>query len=196
MAKTEESYTQRLSREIDAAYEAYKADEPDSEERLLEAFRVQARNVIVYRLQSDDPTLEYQISHRAILALKKFRGESKLSTWFYHMAQNETKRELRRRIRDRERHVPIDVRDDEDEDEKCEVQLAAKTGNQDASLDLQKLRKGLSKEQKEVFGLMEVGYTLEEVAKQLGLPLGTIRSRYRLAKAKMKRLVQKKRAAE
>jgi RNA polymerase sigma-70 factor, ECF subfamily len=186
MVDDEKTYTRRLSDAIDAAYEAYRAGEADSLERLVEAFSVQARNVIVHRLGSDDPTLEQQISHRAFMALKEFRGKSNLSTWFYRIAQNEANRELHRRIEFRDRHVPLDRGDGEDEGP--EIQLEAKPANLDATLDLQKLRKSLPAEQDEVYRLMEQGFSLEEIAKQLGKPLGTIRSRYTLAKNKMKRL--------
>ena len=197
MANDENSYTQKLSREIDSAYRAYQAGEQDSLEQLVKAFRTQARNVVFYRLGSDDPTLEQNISHRAFLALKQFTGKNgtKLSTWFYRIAQNEAKRELSRRIRDRTLHVSIDPGDEKDQGEEeaeREIQLAAKAVNHDAPLDLQKLRGGLSKEQAEVLDLSKEGYSLAEIAKQLGEKLGTIRSRYRLAKNKLNGLTKEK----
>lgn len=141
MANGEESYTQRLSREIDAAYEAYRPGEPEADTRLYEAFREQARNVIWQRLTLRVEPLEHDISSRAIIALKQFRGESRLSTWFYALAQNEVTEALSHRIEDRERLVPLDA--GKDENEKPEIQLEAKPTNQDAALDLDKLQRDL-----------------------------------------------------
>ena len=54
MSNTEASYTAQLSREIDAAYTAYKAGEAGTEEKLYEAFHAQAGNILRGKLQTYD----------------------------------------------------------------------------------------------------------------------------------------------
>src|SRR5271155_2504509 len=97
-----ETYTQRLSREIDAACEDYRAGEPEGEERLYQALKTQAANVVWYKLESSDQALAHDMSTRAMLAVERFRGKSRLSTWFYRIAQNEAKDALRTKIENRE----------------------------------------------------------------------------------------------
>jgi hypothetical protein len=56
--------TRELSRNIDAAYEAYKAKAPDAEKRLLGAFLEQARNIARFRLKElYDGTVAYDAAH-------------------------------------------------------------------------------------------------------------------------------------
>ena len=49
-----QSYTQVLSNAIDAAYERFRVDEPNSDLELYDAFMAQAANVIWFRLQRAD----------------------------------------------------------------------------------------------------------------------------------------------
>jgi DNA-directed RNA polymerase specialized sigma24 family protein len=88
--------TRKLSREINTAYEAYKANEPGSEERLMRAFVEQARHIARSRLgDMYDGTVAYDAAHRAMMAVKDFKGKSRLSSWFYRIVQNEMNIERR-----------------------------------------------------------------------------------------------------
>ena len=168
------TYTGQLSREINAAYEAYKAGAPDGSDRLLKAFVVQARNIARFQMRDKyDDTVAYDAAHRAMLALKDFDGKSPLSTWLIQIAKNEGFREIARLLRKRTKESSINVPEH--------------PPDQSLALDVAKLRAGLPPEQAEVLDLMAAGYSLEKIAKKLGKPLGTIRSRYRLAKEKMNR---------
>jgi RNA polymerase sigma-70 factor (ECF subfamily) len=177
--------TQRLSHEIDAAYEAYAAQQPDAETRLYRALRAQARNIVWHRLGSPDEVVEHDITTRAMQALKEFRGESRASTWFYTVAQNEANSALRMHIQRRERLVPIDP--DEADDLEPKIALPAPPENLDAPLDLEELTRGLPPKQAEVLKLIQEGYSLEAIAEATGDPLGTVRGRCRLAKQKAKK---------
>jgi RNA polymerase sigma factor (sigma-70 family) len=191
MANGKESYTQRLSREIDAAYEAYKAAEPESEDRPHRAFTAQARNVAAFHdLARFEVSLANDIASRAMLALPKFRGRSRLSSWFYCIAQNELNRALRALIEKRKRDVSIDL--DPEEDHAALLELEAKPTDQEARIELDRLQQSLPPEQAEVLALQLEGNTLEEIAKKTETPLGTVRSRNRLAKAKARRRTKKK----
>jgi RNA polymerase sigma factor (sigma-70 family) len=181
MAETFTTYTRRLSREIDAAYEAYKAGKPGADIVLHAAFRALADHILRQRFRPDapDPSLEFEIATRAVQNLHQFRAKSLLSTWFTRLARNEANRALGEFIKRREKRVPIDLF------------LPARASNQDDELDFAKLRESLPPEQAEVIDLLGERYSLEEIAKKLGKPIGTIRGRYRLAKAKMKREIHK-----
>jgi RNA polymerase sigma factor (sigma-70 family) len=183
------TYTQRLSRYIDAAYEAYKANEPDSEERLLAAFLAQARNIARFRLGDGyDGTVAYDAAHRAMLGLKDFDGKSALSTWFYRIAQNESFSELGRLIkkRGREESINVPVRGGgPGETEPIEIP-AEQPPDPSLALDLAKLRRWLPPEQAEVLDLNEEGYTVSQIAEMRGLPRGTVAGRLQLAKQKLK----------
>jgi RNA polymerase sigma factor (sigma-70 family) len=122
---------------------------------------------------------------RAMMTLEGFRGRSKLSTWFYKLAVNEANRALRDRITDRDRLVSLTIAGPDEEEPALDIK--AKPVNQDARIDLEKLGCRLPSDQAEVMSLLQEGYTLEEVAQKTRAPLGTIRSRYRLAKDKLKK---------
>jgi hypothetical protein len=65
--KENRTYTQKLARDINAAYEAYKAKAPDAEERLVEAFVAQARNIARVKLgDMYDGTVAHDAAHKAM----------------------------------------------------------------------------------------------------------------------------------
>jgi len=182
----EPSFTRQLSQEIDAAYEAYAAQQPYSEIRLYRTLRAQARNVVWSRLGAPDAPLEHDIATRAIQALKEFRGESQVSTWFYVLARREANRALRTLIQKRERFVPIET--DEDDD-MSEMAIPAAPANLDAPIDLERLMRNLPEKQAEVMRLHREGHSLQDIAERTGEPLGTIRGRYRLAMIKVRKKI-------
>jgi RNA polymerase sigma factor (sigma-70 family) len=184
------NYTQRLSREIDAAYEARKAGDQNGDERLYKALQAQAHNIAIHHLDwSQVVTVERDIVHRAMMALKGFREDSKVSTWFYRLAVNEANRALRDRKIDRDRFVPLIVTDQSGEEREREIE--AKPASDDARIQFEKLRSQLPPKQADLMSLLQEGYTLEESAKKMKVPLGTVRSRYRLAKARLGKLRRK-----
>jgi RNA polymerase sigma factor (sigma-70 family) len=195
MADEKDSYTQELSHAIDAAYSDYKPGEPAGEGRLYRALLAQADNVVFYRLQQRDRHLARDIARRAMVALQGFRGESKLSTWFYKIAQNEANRTLREFVEERKTSVPIDAHfatgSNEDASDPPELREQAKQeylaseNARNAKLDFDELRRGLPPDQEAVIALVAEGHTLQEIAEKTGEPVGTIRSRYHLAKLKM-----------
>jgi RNA polymerase sigma factor (sigma-70 family) len=198
MARQNDSYTQSLSRAIEIAFKAYKAGKDISVERLYKSFLAQAKNVVGHHFRSSayDPTLGRDIARRAMMALEQFRGESKISTWFYRIAQNEANRALREFIKGRERSISLDAIGDEalypshfEKDACRRAQARESTGN--AKLMLQRLGKTLPAEQGTVISLMAEGFSLEEIAERIEEPLGTVRSRYRLAKKRMEAQIGK-----
>ncbi len=184
------SHTARLSRDIDDAYAAYKADDPDREGALYMSLRAQAKNIVWHHPPLEASVLVNDIVHRAMVGLKTFRGDSKVSTWFWTLAHHEVDRALRDLIQRRKRFESLTS--DDKESETSQRDLLAESVNQDAEIDLDKVRGDLPLKQNELVHLILEGYSLAEAAERLRVPLGTIRSRYRLAKKKMAKHAHKK----
>lgn len=181
------TYTQRLSTAIDEAFEGYEVGDLYAEEKLYNALHAQAHNVAIHHLDWDQvPAVERDIVHRAMMKLKGFRGQSRISTWFYRLALNEANRALEAHIIHRKRFVPLITTDEEGEE--SDPQIEPKPDNHDASIELTKLRRRLRPNQAVVMALMQEGYSLREIALKMGVPVGTIRGRYRLLKEKFRKL--------
>jgi RNA polymerase sigma factor (sigma-70 family) len=196
------SYTQELSRAIDVAHAQYRSGQVDCEDVLYNALLAQANNVVSYRLQQRDSHLARDITRRAIMALAEFRDDSKISTWFYRIAQNELNRALRNHIEDRKTLLPFDVeietRKNEHSSKRAELDKQAEElheashNAQLAKLILEKIREGLPPKQADVIAQSLEGHSLEDIAENNGEPVGTIRGRYLLAKRKMAARVKRK----
>lgn len=189
MAQTKPAtLTQKLSKEIDAAYEAYKANELGSEKRLLEAFVAQARNIARVKLgDMYDGTVPLDAAHRAMMALKDFKGNSALSTWFFQIVRNESFSELSRLLKKRQREESINIRVPGGKESELVEREVPGYGDRVERVDEAKRRSTLPPEQAEILELNENGYTVSQIAEIKGLPRGTVGSRLRLAKAKMNR---------
>lgn len=98
-------------------------------------------NVTSYRLRLRDSALEHDIATKGLLGLRSFRGKSRLSTWFYRIAQNEAQRALRAWIEKRKRFISLP--EDDPDEESPHPPIAAIPANLDATLDLEKLQTGL-----------------------------------------------------
>jgi DNA-directed RNA polymerase specialized sigma24 family protein len=186
---TQPTYTQRLSRSIDEAYDRYQASRPEGESHLYRAFNAQAANITSWWGLWGDEALPHDITVRAMSKLWQFRGESRVSTWFFRIARRETHRAWSRRNDDLSRFVPL-----EPAEEGYEVthtsSVPSRNTDLDVALDLERLMSCLAKEQSDVFRLCAQGLTLSEVAAELRSPLGTTRSRYRLGKEALRRFVR------
>jgi len=154
----------------------------------MRAFVEQARHIARSRLgDMYDGTVAYDAADRAMMALKDFKGKSRLSTWFYRIVQNESFSELSRLIKKREREESINVRvPGGEQGETVEREVPDYSSDRGQRLDEAKLRSRLPPEQAEILQLNEDGYTVSQIAEMKGLPRGTTASRLRLAKAKMK----------
>jgi RNA polymerase sigma-70 factor, ECF subfamily len=186
------SYTQKLSRDIDAAYEIYTSGDPDSEKTLYNAFRAQAHNIGSYTPELDVRILEREITHKALMGIASFNGRAKISTWFYKIAKNTVASAIKKHSKNRGQLISLtSVQDQDLRDEAPALMKAArqeypaKERALHAELDSSKLARNLPKKQADVLWFLAEGYSLEQIAKKTGVPLGTVRSRYRLAKEKM-----------
>ena len=179
-----DNHTRRLARKIDETYELYRSDAAKWEAALYSAFCAQAENFVCYNLLASDDYLARSIAARALERLASFQGRSKLSTWFYRLARREVDRALRQRIVDRRRHVSLEA--DPDSDQASDAEPAAPAVNLDDRIAVEKILNNLPDKQREVFEMELEGHSLEDIAEAKAEPLGTIRSRHRLAKAKFR----------
>jgi DNA-directed RNA polymerase specialized sigma24 family protein len=166
------TYTQRLSRSIDEAYGTYQASGPEGESRLYRAFNAQAANVISWWGLWGDKVLAHDITVRAMSKLGQFRGESRVSTWFFRIARRETHRAWSRRNDDLSRFVPLEP-SDEGYGMTHTSSVPSRNTDLNVALDLKRLTSRLPNEQSDVLRLCAQGLSLSEVAVQLRLPLGT-----------------------
>lgn len=97
---------------------------------------------------------------------------------------NEANRALRNHITDRERWQPLTITDEDGEER--ERQDMGRADNHDARIDLELLERALPRKQADLIAQMQEGYSLAEIARKKNEPLGTIRSRLRLVKERLR----------
>jgi RNA polymerase sigma factor (sigma-70 family) len=155
------------------------AGKPGADTALHRRFRALADHILRYRFWPDepDPSLEFEIAEKALLKLDQFRGDSRISTWVYRIAQNEATDELNKRNREQDRRSLL---------EQPRADGNASGIAHDIALELADLQRTLPAEQAEVVALKQQGDSLTKIAEKLAEPLGTIRSRWRLAKQKLR----------
>jgi RNA polymerase sigma-70 factor (ECF subfamily) len=127
--------------------------------------------------KEDAEDLTQQTFLRAWEALPSFRGDSSLSTWLHSIAY----REYIHWLRSRREFVPLDEI----------VDMPDEQANQ--NLEAVLLRWAiyrLDPEHREVFVLYYVqGFSVSEIAKIIGVPAGTVKSRLFFARQKLKELL-------
>jgi RNA polymerase sigma-70 factor (ECF subfamily) len=127
--------------------------------------------------KEDAEDLTQQTFLRAWEALPSFRGDSLLSTWLHSIAY----REYTHWLRSRREFVPLDEI----------VDMPDEQANQ--NLEAVLLRWAiyrLDPEHREVFVLYYVqGFSVSEIAKIIGVPAGTVKSRLFFARQKLKELL-------
>lgn len=128
------------------------------------------------RLRAEEEDVLYRVFDRALNALPRFRGESRLSTWLYRITYREALRHLERegRLRDRER--PLE-----------EAGAMAQDGGADPERLLERREaaelvgralSSLDPRDREILALRYLDdLKLSEVAARLEIPLGTVKTR-------------------
>ena len=126
---------------------------------------------------------------RAYRSLSSFHGESRFSVWLYRMTSNVCIDFLRRKKRRAE--VSMTVVDDEDEEK--ELEIPDERFSPEAAFDKEErvraVREGLMKlpeEYRKILTLRELGgLSYEELAEEMGLELGTVKSKLFRARKKL-----------
>jgi RNA polymerase sigma factor (sigma-70 family) len=179
--------------DADHAYHAYKSG---NSAPLYQAFVAQARIAVWKNIGPADPTLCHQIAERGLLAVGKFRGDSRVSTWFYKIAENECKRELRRLTTIRKRDVALDSLGPGSKDSRklgndAERAFKASMIALEAASRLRGAISVLPGDQREAVLQRLRGVPFKEIAASAGVPLATIASRFRLGMEKLEKNLSK-----
>lgn len=156
------------------------ADRKLLEDQLYSKVRKHAAAIVVRRFPDADPQLARDIAADVLRQLETFRRESEFSTWVYSFAIYKIKQEIRRRVR--YRRVIDDTIAIEDVDTKkgCENQ------NWTTSIDLERLRRGLTRDESILFDLKHEGLTDREIARKLKRGQDAIESSWCRLKRKLR----------
>ena len=137
---------------------------------------------LAYRLAGDDELareLTQDTFVRAFERLGSFRGESKLSTWLHAVATSVVLNGLRKAKRFRQRETDLD--------EATGISGGPPPAEPDLKRRLAQAIDRLPKGYRIVFVMHDVeGYTHEEIAGTLGIPVGTSKARLFDARAKLR----------
>lgn len=129
---------------------------------------------------------------KAYKYISHFRGESSIKTWLYHIVANACRDELRKRKKNNVVSLDSPIINDEGgeltrqtEDWTFAPELVYE--NKEMQAMIQKVLDNLSPEYKEVLIMREImGFSYEEIAKQLNCSLGTVKSRISRARKAMR----------
>lgn len=125
--------------------------------------------------------------------LEGFEGRSKISTWLFGICMNVAK------DRRRSSHARHQSREDIDLLERADpnADVAAAAERRQGFLLVETILNEMSEEQRVVFALFELeAQTCDEIAALLGIPVGTVYSRLRLAREAFKKSLARLKAKD
>ncbi len=130
--------------------------------------------------------------------IKKFRGDSSLSTWVYRITVNVCKDMLGKKQRRRE--ILTNFGEQEDEDTKSNIREPVDDSMPSDELmktlsaeEIAKAIDSLSKEDKLLINLREIeGMSYEQIAEIMDKPVGTVKSRLHYARERLKNILEDK----
>ena len=147
------------------------------------------------REETDDVVQE--IFLKAYLALPKFRGDARFSTWVYRIAINHCRDYLKRGG-----PLPVELKEEQiadepaPEDKEWQDKLREMRENR-ASEELQKLLAQLPEKHRRILVMRELEeMSYDEIAEVLQIRPGTVRSRLNRARAGLKRVAESVREAK
>lgn len=149
---------------------------------------------VAYRFMGnheDASDLAQEAFIRAYKSIDRFRGESSLKTWLYHIVSNVCRDELRKRKKGQSLSLDAPVSTEEGEiSRQTEDWTYAPEHiyeSKETQYYIQEALNKLTPDYKEVLILREIeGLSYEEIANYLGLSLGTIKSRLNRARKAMR----------
>ncbi|EMR04251.1 RNA polymerase sigma factor [Cesiribacter andamanensis] len=113
-------------------------------------------------------------------------GKGRLFTWMFNVARNLAIDKLR------SREIKRDIKTDAVSDNVRSIDHQYYSEQSVDSIGLERLLEKLSEDQQLIIRLLYLqGYTQSEVAKEWGIPLGTVKTRQRLAMIQLRKLVGK-----
>ncbi len=179
-----------------------KAGDPDAFEPLVQKFAGQIQRLawgILRDRREEAEDAVQEIFLKAYLALPKFRGDAKFSTWLYRIAVNHCRDILRRSTL---KSVPLDenqlasredtdskYREMEDDRNVSESAKSAKT--------LHSLLDRLNEKHRRIIVMRELeDMSYDEIGEILRIPPGTVRSRLNRARASLLQAAEQMRSTE
>jgi RNA polymerase sigma-70 factor (ECF subfamily) len=133
--------------------------------------------------------------------IKKFRGDSSLSTWIYRITVNVCKDMLSKKHRRKE--VLTSFGEEEDDDKSTIQEPADESQPSDELLktisaeEIRRAIDSLPKEDRLLINLREIeGMSYEQISDIMDKPVGTVKSRLHYAREKLKGLLEGKREIE
>jgi len=138
------------------------------------------------RLRAEEEPVLYHVFDRAMGALPRFRGESRLSTWLYRITYREALRHLEKGKRLASREAPIEAAATVAADESFDPGRLLE--RRESAETVAKALQLLDPRDRELIALRYLeDLKLQELADRLELPLGTVKVRIHRALAKLKR---------
>jgi len=153
-----------------------------------------------YRLLGNAADAEDAVQDALLAAythLDQFRGHSKMSTWLVAIVHNAARMQLRRRLR--HIHVPLDEPIGEVEEFSALQRLADRRPSPEDDYRSTELSRRLTHFQSQLtptlrntFQLRDIdGLSIREVARILGVPLGTVKARSARARKKLRQWMRR-----
>jgi RNA polymerase sigma-70 factor, ECF subfamily len=138
------------------------------------------------RMRAEEESVLYLVFDRALAALPRFRGESRLSTRLYRICYREALRHLEREKRLTSREAPLEAASDAEADESFDPErLMARRENAETVARALAL---LEPRDRELIALRYMeDLKLREVADRLELPLGTVKVRIHRALGRLRK---------
>ncbi|MEX0690780.1 MAG: sigma-70 family RNA polymerase sigma factor [Gemmatimonadales bacterium] len=157
------------------------AGDPAAERELYDA-HVDRVYRLAFRMTGDDALAQECTQDtfvRAFDRLAGFRGESALSTWLHAIASSVVLNALRKVKRFRQREVSVE--------EAGQIGVSGRRAEPDLKVRLRAAIDGLPAKYRMVFVMHDVeGYTHEEIAESLSMPVGTSKAQLSRARARLR----------
>lgn len=179
-----------------------KAGDPDAFEPLVQKFagRIQrlAWGILGDRREEADDAVQ-EIFLKAYIALPRFRGDAKFSTWLYRIAVNHCRDILRRSpiqsVPLEEDHLPS-LKDGYSEGSE-EEQKDNPSDSEESEKMLHLLLGRLKEKHRRIIVMRELeNMSYDEIGDALGIPPGTVRSRLNRARASLLRAAEQMRSGK
>ena len=159
----------------DIAFAAWKAQPSAKTEGALYKELHRFASILVWkRLGRRDPELATNIVHQAFEKIKQFRGDSQFSTWFYKLAFNMIGHEIRR-----VKKLAMQTSDEFLENSPDSSRLP------DRELLTKELLASIEEPERTILRGRLDGRNREEVAKELGVSLETLKSKWRKLRSRL-----------
>ncbi len=176
--------------------EALKSGEEWAYEKLYYEYAPRVGGIAKSFLGHDDvDDVVQEVMMRVYKGIKKFRGDSKLSTWIHRIAVNVCKDILEKRKRRKEVLTSF-PEDDENSGEFATHPISNSDVIEEAMEEisyerlLEKLSQ-LSEENRLLIKLRDIdGMSYEDIAKIMNKPVGTVKSRLHYARKKLRKLLE------